>query len=461
LFVHVCMWQWSFSPPIIFMKENRSLPPRTPFRQKIILVLFGLLLFFVFLEVGLRLSGAILLSLQDYRNKLSLRHTGTYKILCLGESTTEGQYPPFLEAILNQRNIGVRFSVIDKGRAGMNTPVILRQVESYLDEYSPDMVVAMMGINDWGAHMPYDYPSSSIILRFLRSFKIYKLSQFLWLHMAAKAQEIKFLPSRQDRCSFSMYQQNALTAGKNPPKLNPTGDQACLELGRLCLEQGQLLQAEEYFKKALELNPENDQACLELGRLYRRQRQLPQAEEFYKKAFELNPENDQACLELGLLYQRQTQLPQAEERYKKTLMFNLYSAKLYVVLAAIYKATGQAARAQEYYDKADKLGLNWYKLMTVNNYRMLKDILNRRKIQLVCVQYPMRNIETLKKVFIDQGNIIFVDNEGVFKEALKTASYKEYFTDMFAGDFGHCTEKGNRLLAQNIANMILKEVFHK
>jgi hypothetical protein len=30
---------------------------------------------------------------------------------------------------------------------------------------------------------------------------------------------------------------------------------------------------------------------------------------------------------------------------------------------------------------------------------------------------------------------------------------------MFAGDFGHCTDKGNRLLAENIATVILKEVF--
>jgi lysophospholipase L1-like esterase len=32
---------------------------------------------------------------------------------------------------------------------------------------------------------------------------------------------------------------------------------------------------------------------------------------------------------------------------------------------------------------------------------------------------------------------------------------------MLGGDFGHCTPKGNRLLAENIAQTILKEVFHK
>jgi hypothetical protein len=32
---------------------------------------------------------------------------------------------------------------------------------------------------------------------------------------------------------------------------------------------------------------------------------------------------------------------------------------------------------------------------------------------------------------------------------------------MFGGDFGHCTDRGNRLLAENIADTIVKEAFHK
>ncbi len=107
--------------------------------------------------------------------------------------------------------------------------------------------------------------------------------------------------------------------------------------------------------------------------------------------------------------------------------------------------------------KANILRLEHYNLATANNYRRLKKILDKRGIKLVCVQYPMRNVEPLKKIFPQDEGIIFVDNERVFKEALKQVSYKEYFKDMFGGDFGHCTDKGNRLLAQSIANTILKE----
>ncbi|MEI7752059.1 MAG: hypothetical protein WCJ71_08225, partial [Candidatus Omnitrophota bacterium] len=71
-------------------------------------------------------------------------------------------------------------------------------------------------------------------------------------------------------------------------------------------------------------------------------------------------------------------------------------------------------------------------------------------------------LDPLKKTFLgDTEGIVFADNEKAFKNAIKGSSYREYFRDLFGGDFGHCTEKGNRLLAKNIADTILREVFNK
>jgi hypothetical protein len=79
------------------------------------------------------------------------------------------------------------------------------------------------------------------------------------------------------------------------------------------------------------------------------------------------------------------------------------------------------------------------------------------------VQYPVRNIEPLKRMFKEEtgDSIIFVDNEKIFKDVIRKEGYKEYFGDMFGGDFGHCTQKGNMLLAENIASVILKKYFNK
>jgi hypothetical protein len=99
--------------------------------------------------------------------------------------------------------------------------------------------------------------------------------------------------------------------------------------------------------------------------------------------------------------------------------------------------------------------------VTAANYRKLKSILDARGIRIVCVQYPMRSVEPLEKIFEDARGVIFVDNERLFKEAVTQGGYREYFRDFFAGDFGHCTYKGNKLLAGNIADAILREIFGK
>lgn len=141
---------------------------------------------------------------------------------------------------------------------------------------------------------------------------------------------------------------------------------------------------------------------------------------------------------------------------------NEFMPEIIAGLATLYQETGRYKDAEECYRKVDELRLKRYNFVTHRNYRKLKEILDKRGKKLVCVQYPMCSIEPLKEIFQGQEEgIIFVDNEKVFKKAVNKGSYKEYFTDMFAGDFGHCTRKGNRLLAENVVNVILREVFDR
>ena len=146
--------------------------------------------------------------------------------------------------------------------------------------------------------------------------------------------------------------------------------------------------------------------------------------------------------------------------FKKTIKINPTDNWAYGSLAYCYKEWGEYKLAEEHFRKANRLRLEYYNPITRHNHQRLKEIVTQRGIKLVCVQYPVRSIEPLKKMFKNKKGIIFVDNEMVFKKALKQASYDEYFVDIFAGDFGHCTRKGNRLLAENIANVILKECFN-
>jgi hypothetical protein len=93
---------------------------------------------------------------------------------------------------------------------------------------------------------------------------------------------------------------------------------------------------------------------------------------------------------------------------------------------------------------------------TTRNYRELKRRLDHRHIGLVAVQYPARSVEPLKKILGDPADVVFVSNEETFQEATRTMPVKEVYRDLFAGLFGHLTPYGNQLLAQNVADGVMK-----
>ncbi|MFH1207974.1 MAG: tetratricopeptide repeat protein [Candidatus Omnitrophota bacterium] len=479
------------------MNKKRSSQITTSAWQKTVLVLLGLVLSLLLLEAGMRLGGFVLASVQQYGNLRSIKQKGAHRILCLGESTTQGKYPYLLEQVLNERNIGIRFSVIDQGKIGTNTTAILRRVESYLDEYHPDMVVAMMGVNDGGDYVPIETPTTSRGTLFIRSLRIYKLARFLWLRLtqAAPKEEKKqvVLESTDDEEKQFQAAEKSL---KKAIELEPKNDNVYVSLGFLYQEHGKFLkEAEELFKKAIQLNPKNDNAYFQLGWLYREQNKFPQSEDMYKKAIEINPRNhaaleglegfyrfqgkfseaekllkrlteldpesNNAYIELGRFYRSHDKLPQAIDAFKKAVELDPVNDRIYDTLSLLYEESGKPELAKKYAKKMNAARLEYVGSMTVDNYRKLKEFLDAKGVRLVCVQYPVRHVEPLKRMFEIKDGLIFVDNEKVFKGALKKGGYQEYFVDIFGGEFGHCTQKGNQLLAQNIADAILREVFNK
>lgn len=126
--------------------------PKTSLHQKILLVFSSLVIIFLTLEIIMRLSGWMFFYFQDRRNQQSLKERANIVILCIGESTTalggEDAYPSQLERILNDHYGQKKFSVINKGMPAQTTNEILWALPDYLDQYKPDYVLAMIGIND-------------------------------------------------------------------------------------------------------------------------------------------------------------------------------------------------------------------------------------------------------------------------------------------------------------------------
>jgi tetratricopeptide (TPR) repeat protein len=233
-----------------------------------------------------------------------------------------------------------------------------------------------------------------------------------------------------------------------------------LTLGRLYLWQNQKENAEKTLKQSIECNSKNAVAYALLGMLYERMNRKEEAKQMYKKALHINPKEWDATYSLIILYQREGNLQEAETLYKRMTALCPGNYRTWGALATFYEFQERKDLAEECYNRADKLRLQSLNSATVHNYRKLYEILQERKIPPVFMQYPMRHLKDLSDIFRDETGIIFIDNEYIFKEAVKRDGYVEYFNDHFAGDFGHCNPRGNRLLAGNIVDsLFLDEEF--
>ncbi|MFA5087884.1 MAG: tetratricopeptide repeat protein [Candidatus Omnitrophota bacterium] len=230
-------------------------------------------------------------------------------------------------------------------------------------------------------------------------------------------------------------------------------------LAELYLEQGKYAAAEELLVEQINLNPSDPIAYGKLAHCYRRKGAPAAAERLLRQAIKINPQSAILYVELGtqLLYNKKYE--DAEKILQQAIALepeNLsgYYLELYNDLVAAYEAQGKIEDAKKL-KKPFIAGEKGYELITYRNYSDVRKRLEARGIKMVAVQYPLRDIKPLKDMLYPAGDILFVDNRETFEKAIAGESFDEYFTDTFAGNFGHCTAKGNHLLAANIAQTIL------
>jgi len=334
-----------------------------PLKEKVIVIALGLVFCLACLEAGLRVLGATVMLAQAHRNALSMRQTGVYRIMCVGESTTQGQYPPFLEPALNGRKMGIRFSVIDRGLAATTTSVILSRLEADLDTYHPNMVVAMMGINDYGPHMLYEPGSISRIARFFTTLRTYKLTRIAWPHLPRIGHEAGDVPYGSAAGTKKAISEDINTSGRLVGRMirrvaelvgMKRKDRAYVELGGLYQEQGKPAEAAAAYTKALQINPRNDRAYVELGGLYQEQGRPAEAAAAYTKALQINPRDDRAYANLGWFYRSQGKSAEAEEAFRKALEINPGNVGADTGLGWIYQEQGKSAQAEQIFKKVFK-----------------------------------------------------------------------------------------------------------
>ncbi|MBN2407384.1 MAG: tetratricopeptide repeat protein [Elusimicrobia bacterium] len=471
--------------------------------KRSILVFSGLLGAVLLLEILMRIAGFSYTAFQEFGNRVTLKKKDSYRIMCLGESTTAGgdtSYPRQLEKILNGMYAKRKFSVINKGIGATTTGAILSMLDDNIRKYSPDMIVAMMGVNDQllPGIVHEDSPEGKGGT-FFGSLRVFRLAVLMRLHLKSRLGETGLLPAeaagdstgpgqavngRQtdlkerkteleknaaaDPGDVEAYIQLGICyreAGeyekgvrvlKKAIEMDPRNDRAMVELGG-CYK-GMLFVDEELYKKVLSINPGNTRAYTELGWYYICVKEYDRAQEMFSKVAEIDPGDYYAYYELGYIYRNQGRYDKSEKALIKALEICPDESQCVFELARCYEEQGRSEEAAACYARAGGLvGDHCGNPYTANNYRRLKEASEKKGIKLVLVQYPMRSAGPLKDILGEGSGVVYVDNERIFRDAVGKDGYDEYFEDRFAGDFGHCTPKGNRLLAGNIARVIREE----
>ena len=505
-------------------------------KGKILIVIIGVLFSFSFFILMIYVFAWGHAFKKNYLNRPPANGEKVYRIVCLGESTTDGQYPWHLQEVLNTRAQGRRFHVIDKGHAGCNTDYIMENLQYYIAEYQPDMIVAMMGINDRSDALVVCDSSAGGWYRRLTLYKFLKVLRFQLrnayvlggyygkqaggnpseLGESISASEN---PSNEqeliltgEQFSHKKRYQEAEVMFAQAIKMNPRSARAYLGMGEIFRLEKRYKEAEkmlhrsiEFFpqkgdayialcdslraerryreaesivQKALKINPRDDRVYIELGKIYWDEQRSREAEKMFRKALDVNPQSAQAFIELGRMFFQENKYCDAEAMFLQGAKCNPLESQAYIELAKVKSLRKDRESAKEEFPQEISneqtenaidatLIINeephhqeYYGTNTKDHYRRLKSIVLGRGIKLMCVQYPRCHVKPLIELLGQPGDgVVFIDNEKSFNEGVSRDGYDAYFTDRcynkISPNFGHCTYRGNRLLAENIADAIV------
>ncbi len=460
---------------------------------RIALVVAGLSAGALLVEVGMRTAGAVIRARQQQRNYAALREKHDVRVVCLGESTTEGEpgrrsYPEMLEEILNREQLGIRFAVVNKGMSGATTRQLLEMFRWDLDAIDPDVVVAMMGVNDAGRTHAWGSVLEPGRGHWYGEWRLYKLYRFLrsgfgWAPPPPRLVEVQGLPASRQPAEAT-----AEVARPTPP-----GESAMRRVDAV----GRLL-AEQRYRRALEAAralraryPDFDIPLVLEARALRRLGRADEADRLVIAALDAMPgagaplyadaalvlaergDEDQAIAAVREAVARaDPRLPHEQIHYRLELARLLDRAGRQDAAVEVYREIAEDVRLgddvayQHLIDYLERIGrseeaLAYRRLQramrheyvnpdTRQQYGELAGLAVERGMTLLAVQYPVRRVDGLRRLLAQHREVRFVDNSG-FAALVARNGYDAYFIDRFAGDFGHLTELGNCVLATRVA----------
>lgn len=388
--------------------------------KKFFLVLIGIILAIVFIEISLQIVSFIVKEYKEYAIKKSIKSKKDITIMCIGESTTCGQYPLQLQKCLSENYKKFSFNVIDKGLSGQKSINIFNELDNCIKKYNPDIVISMIGINDWKI-LPWDKNKNSPFFQICTNLKTYKILCFYLDILLQSKQNIKEEIIFNEKWSESNESNEIISKACRIDKSFKNlyyNSNKYLNYNLFANSSG--MDYAMLYEVLLKGNVKNNFDYIKFNR-----------EIFYYKDLDYI---------LGNM---------DEYDYNDTILGRI---------AVNYLEHKDYPNSEKYFELAEMYRMKYYNLGTKITYSKIVDEVFNHNIQLIAVQYPVRSIKSLQNILKNTeyyDKIIFVSNELSFKQALKIKKYDEIFLDRFAGDFGHCTKLGNEMIAENVCKVII------
>ncbi len=437
---------------------------------KVILTIsLRVLVVFILLEGLLRVQGFALLKIQEMRNQKNLMTQGEYRILCVGGSLTtlggEDSYPNQLQKQLNTSFPDKNITVINRGVPGADSTMIVNEVveKKLFEKYKPHMVIAMMGFNDRNELIALEHKN---IFQKINSFlekkvNVYRLIKRLVLNQKHSKSKPDFGINVQDEAVgeevlLETYYPNA---GKKV-KIPPIKALQLFQMGKQYQSQKKYVEAEKIYKLLLTVDIPSDNKDSVLRELIKCQFQLKKYREmmpFVEYTLMTQARELQSVDMILNLCQNKSGIEESIEMLSRLVEKKSETAQFYTLLGVCSLAKGDSEGSRSYFEKSDQLRQRKFNPILKHNFVRLANLLHEQSIKSIFVAYPLRNLESFKRMFKsaeDFEKITFVDNEGSFRTAIEKNGYDAYFSDRACGDFGHGTALGYKLLASNIAKEI-------
>ncbi|MBR3628840.1 MAG: hypothetical protein IKN42_08385 [Elusimicrobia bacterium] len=423
--------------------------------KKISLVLIGTFLSFICLEIFLQTTSFAIENIRKYNNykqqKLSLRKKDKITILCIGESTTHRQYPIQLDKYL-EKNSDKNFNIIDCGIPATSIKILFSKLDEQIRDYIPDIVISMMGIND------------SIKSNGEQIYNKYKLKSIELFLLIFKNLEHICFAEEKNILSFDEIYAKYVVSDKEPLEIfdflknNPNNKEAinCL-IGiyfSRC-ESEKVYLTEKKYNIQQNITDYCDVMYFYLLRTYL---SLKKTEDFFKLFNSMKANDSVTELNLNMLLSDILNLSD-DDIIKCYYSLTNKQEKSFIVEKLYKYCLQRNLKIKKYNYKINLPNELIFADYVKNFYINFANKLIKNNITYICMSYPTMPIQQMKDLFINtsiKNRIIFVSNEKNFNNALTKQQYTDLFTDTFAGSFGHCTDLGNTMIAENVGKVILE-----